>query len=77
MTSTFDPANIRERDDHCMSQSVQLNQLAATQLELRELRTQTDALHDRVLEETRHADRAENELQLLRLMQEQQGQHHH
>ena len=59
-----------------MAQSIQLTQLSSAQLELCELRARNNALHDRVLVEARHADRAENELQLLRALQNQQrGQH--
>jgi hypothetical protein len=75
MTSNFNPDRVRERDDHRMAQSIQLTQLSSAQLELRELRARNDALHDRVLTEARRADRAENELQLLRALQNQQHGH--
>ena len=46
LTSSFNPDRIHERDDHQITQSIQLTQLSLAQLELRELQAHNDALHD-------------------------------
>ena len=58
-----------------MAQSIQLTQLSSAQLELCKLWACNNALHDRVLMEARCADQAENKLQLLRALQNQQHRH--
>ncbi|KAF8079108.1 hypothetical protein FPV67DRAFT_1776157 [Lyophyllum atratum] len=73
LTNIFNPSTLRERDEARMSQSIHLTQLAATQQEVRELRARNDVLNDRLILETRRADRAESQVQLLKTLQQSQS----
>lgn len=70
ITGLFNPTTMRERDDNRLAQNIHLTQLAATQQEVRELRARNDVLNDRLINETRRADRAESQVQLFTTLQQ-------
>ncbi|KAG6895952.1 hypothetical protein C0992_011341 [Termitomyces sp. T32_za158] len=71
ITNMFNPSAIRERDEARMSQNIHMAQLTALQQEVRELHLCNEVLTDRLMEETRRADRADSQVQLLKTVNEQ------
>ena len=59
---------MKQRDDDQFTQSMQLTQLTHLQVELRETRARVDQLRDQLSAETRRADRAETQLDMLRTL---------
>lgn len=75
LASVFSPATMRERDEARMGMSLQLAHLESQQAEARELRARNFELSDRLLAESRQADRAEFEKTALeREVQSLRGQ---
>ena len=68
ITSIFNPSSMKQRDDDRFAQSMQLTQLTHLQIELHETRTRVDQLRDQLSMETRRADRAEAQLDMLRTL---------
>jgi len=75
LASVFSPASMRERDEARMGMSLQLAHLESQQAEVRELRARNIELSDRILAESRRADRADIEKTVLeREVQSLRGQ---
>lgn len=68
LTSVFNPAIMKERDETRLSSLVQFNQISTLQAELREARQRNESLNDRLLQECRRADRAESQVEMLKYM---------
>ena len=68
ITSIFNPSSMKQQDDDCFAQSMQLTQLTHLQIELHETHTQVDQLHDQLSMETHHTDQAEAQLDMLRTL---------
>ena len=73
ISTMFSPDVMQQRDASRMAHQLQMAQLSTYQVEIRELHSRIDILQDRLMEETRRADKAESELQLLRMMQTNQS----
>ncbi|SJL15306.1 uncharacterized protein ARMOST_18799 [Armillaria ostoyae] len=74
ITSFFDPAVMKNRDDERVSQAFQLSQMATLQAEIRELRQRLDIMSDKYHDELRRADKAENELRTYQILHGSQHQ---
>ena len=59
---------MKQRDEERFAQSMHLTQLANIQVELRETRARADMLRDQLSAETRRADRAEAQLDMLKTL---------
>jgi hypothetical protein len=68
LTSVFNPAAIKDRDESRLSSLVQFNQINTLQAELREARQRIESLNDRLMQECRRADRAESQVEMLKYM---------
>lgn len=68
LTSVFNPAIMKERDETRLSSLVQFNQISTLQAELREARQRNESLNDRLLQECRRADHAESQVEMLKYM---------
>ncbi|KAG1737753.1 hypothetical protein EDB19DRAFT_1985050 [Suillus lakei] len=68
LTSVFNPAVIKDRDETRLSSLVQFNQINTLQTELREARQRIESLNDRLMQECRRADRAESQVEMLKYM---------
>ncbi|KAG5634877.1 hypothetical protein H0H81_000453 [Sphagnurus paluster] len=73
----FNPTAMCKHDELRMSQNLQLTQLALMAQELRELRGHMETMIDCVNQETRCADRAKNELQLHKALNQSRASRRH
>ncbi|KAG2082554.1 uncharacterized protein F5147DRAFT_783262 [Suillus discolor] len=68
LTSVFNPTVMKDHDESRLSQMVQFNQINTLQTELHEARLRIEGLNDRLLQEARHADHAESQVDMLKYM---------
>ncbi|KAG1736865.1 uncharacterized protein EDB91DRAFT_1083222 [Suillus paluster] len=76
LTSVFNPAAIKDRDETWLSSLVQFNQINTLQAELHEARQCIESLNDRLTQECRHADCAESQVKMLKYMLSSQNEAH-
>lgn len=68
LTSVFNPAAIKDRDESRLSSLVQFNQINTLQAKLCKVRQHIESLNDRLMQECRRADRAESQVEMLKYM---------
>ncbi|KAG2097929.1 uncharacterized protein F5147DRAFT_777798 [Suillus discolor] len=68
LTSVFNPTVMKDCDESQLSQMVQFNQINTLQTELPEAHLRIEGLNNRLLQEARHADRAESQVEMLKYM---------